>query len=52
LAAFYESRTPEQLAGIEAVALDMWEPFVQATLEAVPLASSKIVFDRFHVRST
>ncbi|MFM8702721.1 MAG: transposase [Planctomycetia bacterium] len=49
LAAFYESRTPEQLAGIQAVAMDMWEPFVQATLEAVPLASSKIVFDRFHV---
>jgi transposase len=49
LAAFYESRTPDQLAGIEAVAMDMWEPYVQATLEAVPLASSKIVFDRFHV---
>ena len=49
LAAFYESRTPEQLAGIEAVALDMWEPYIQSTLEAVPLASSKIVFDRFHV---
>ena len=49
LAAFYESRTPEQLAGIEAVAMDMWEPFIQSTLEAVPLASSKIVFDRFHV---
>ena len=26
LAAFYESRTPDQLAGIEAVAMDMWEP--------------------------
>ncbi len=25
LAAFYESRTPEQLAGIEAIAMDMWE---------------------------
>lgn len=49
LTAFYESRTPEQLAGIEAVAMDMWEPYVQSTLEAVPLASSKIVFDRFHV---
>jgi transposase len=49
LAAFYESRTPEQLAGIEAIAMDMWEPYIQSTLEAVPLASSKIVFDRFHV---
>ncbi|MFM8952376.1 MAG: transposase [Planctomycetaceae bacterium] len=35
LAAFYESRTPEQLAGIEAVAMDMWEPYIQSTLEAV-----------------
>ena len=29
--------------------MDMWEPYLQATLEAVPLASSKIVFDRFHI---
>jgi transposase len=49
LATFFESRTPEQLAGIEAIAMDMWEPYLQATLEAVPLASSKIVFDRFHI---
>ncbi|MFN9368666.1 MAG: transposase, partial [Planctomycetia bacterium] len=34
---------------VEAVAMDMWEPYIQSTLEAVPLASSKIVFDRFHV---
>jgi transposase len=27
----------------------MWEPYVQATLEAVPLAREKIVFDRFHI---
>ena len=26
LGAFYESRTPEQLAGIEAIAKDMWDP--------------------------
>jgi len=49
LATFYASRTPEQLASIEAVAMDMWEPYIQATLEALPLASSKIVFDRFHI---
>jgi len=49
LAAFYESRTPEQLAVMEAVAMGMWEPYIQSTLEAVPLASSKIAFDRFHL---
>jgi transposase len=49
LEAYFTSRTPEQIAGIEAVAMDMWEPFLQATLEAVPLAKDKIVFDRFHI---
>ena len=49
LAEFYKSRTPEQLRAIEAIAMDMWEPYSQSTLEAVPLASSKIAFDRFHV---
>jgi transposase len=29
--------------------MDMREPFIQSTLEAVPLAFSKIAFDRFHV---
>jgi transposase len=28
--------------------MDMWEPFIQSTLEGVPLASYKIVFDRSH----
>ena len=27
----------------------MREPYVQATLAAVPFASSKIVYDRFHI---
>ena len=49
LATFCESRTPEQLAGIEAVAMDLWGPYVQATPEAVPVAFSKIVFDRFNI---
>jgi transposase len=49
LAEFYKSRTPEQLRAIEAIAMDMWEPYVQATLEWVPLSKDKIVFDKFHV---
>lgn len=49
LAQYYGSLTPQQREGIEAVAMDMWEPYVQATLEAVPEASEKIVFDRFHI---
>ena len=36
-------------AGIEAVALDMWKPYLQSTLGHVPAAAEKIVFDRFHI---
>jgi transposase len=49
LAEYYESLTPEQLAAIEAVGMDMWGPYVKATMEHVPLAAEKIVFDRFHI---
>jgi len=49
LDAFYQSLSPEQLAGIEAVAMDMWDPFVASTIEHVPAGRSKIVYDRFHV---
>jgi transposase len=36
LDAFWESLAAEQLAGIEAVAMDMWEPYVESTLSHVP----------------
>ena len=49
LASYYQGLSPEQLAAIEGVAMDMWEPYVKATMEAVPLAAGKIVFDRFHI---
>ena len=49
LDAFYQSLSLEQLAGIEAVAMDMWEPFIASTSEHVPAGRSKIVYDRFHV---
>jgi len=49
LAGFYRSLSAEQLAGIEAVAMDMWDPFIAATRAHVPEAGSKIVFDRYHV---
>jgi transposase len=40
--------TEAQRAAIEAIAMDMWEPYVQATRTQVPDADTKIVFDRFH----
>jgi transposase len=49
LAGFYEGLNTRQLAGIEAIAMDMWGPFIRATREHVPDAERKIVFDRFHI---
>jgi transposase len=46
---YFDSLTPEQLAAIEVVSMDMWQPYVNATLETLPLAADKIVFDRFHI---
>lgn len=46
---YYDGLTLKQREKIEAVGMDMWEPYVQATLAKVPGAAEKIVFDRFHV---
>ncbi len=49
LDAFWQSLTTAQLAGVEAVGMDMWEPYVQSTLAHVPGAAGKIVHDPFHL---
>jgi len=49
LAAYFAELGPVQLAGIEEVVMDMWEPYIRATLAAVPDGESKIVIDRYHV---
>jgi transposase len=49
LSSYYTALTVQQREGIEAVAMDMWEPYVQATRTSLPLAEDKIVFDRFHI---
>jgi len=46
---FWNSLTPEQLQSVEAVAMDMWDPYVNSTLKHLPEAESKIVFDKFHI---
>ncbi len=46
---YYEQFTTEQLADIDAVAMDMWEPFAASTREHLSDADSKIVFDRYHL---
>ncbi len=46
---FFRSLTPSQIAAIEAVAMDMWRPFISSVCEHVPDADRKIAFDKFHV---
>ena len=42
-----DTLSPEQKQGVEAVAMDMWEPFIQTIQTQVPDAD--IVHDKFHV---
>lgn len=46
---FWGSLTEAQLAGVEVVAMDMWEAFRNSTVRHVPDAAQKIVYDNFHV---
>ena len=43
----WQTLTPQQKEAVEAVAVDMWEPFIQAIQKEVPDAD--IVHDKFHV---
>jgi transposase len=49
LSAFYETLTTEAKQQIEAVSMDMWQAYIQATRAAMPDADKKICFDKFHV---
>jgi transposase len=49
LRSYYDRFSSEELASIKGVAMDMWGPYIQATIACVPDAGSKIVFDRFHI---
>src|SRR5215467_5343802 len=49
LDAFWPTLTPAQREGITAVAMDMWEPYVQSPRAHLADAASKLVFDKFHV---
>ena len=44
---YFEKFTPEQLAGIQAVAMDMWEPFANSVRAHLTDPDDKIVFDRY-----
>jgi transposase len=49
LAQYYQQLTAAQRKALQAVAMDMWEPYVAATRAGLPDGDTKIVFDRFHI---
>jgi transposase len=49
LEACLDALPQDELAGIEAVAMDMWEPYIRVIQQRVPDGDIKIVFDRFHI---
>ena len=46
---YFTGLTEAQRDGIEAIALDMWEPYIQSIRAQVPGADTKMVFDRYHI---
>jgi transposase len=49
LDAFWKTLSAEQLASIEGVSLDLWEPYENSIRQHLPDAQDKIVYDKFHV---
>lgn len=49
LGGYDDQLTPEQRDALAGVAMDMWEPYIQATRTRLPGGDARIVFDRFHI---
>lgn len=49
LDAFWTALPAAAREAIEAVAMDMWEPYIGSTRAYLPDADTKIVFDKFHI---
>jgi transposase len=49
LGGYYDQLTPAQRDALAGVAMDMWEPYIQATRTRLPGGDARIVFDRFHI---
>src|SRR6266571_6426647 len=49
LAGYFESLSIEERLAIEAIVMDMWDPYRRTVRDYVPDGDLKIVFDRFHV---
>ena len=46
---YFRQFDPNELEDIQAICMDMWDPYIAATKAWVPGADDKIVFDKFHV---
>jgi transposase len=49
LFSYFAPFTLEDVARVEAVAMDMWPAFINTVVRCVPGAGDKIVFDRYHI---
>lgn len=49
LETYWRRFAPEELARVQAVSMDMWSPFLEATRACVPGAEDKICHDPFHL---
>lgn len=49
LASYFEGLSIDERLGIEAIAMDMWDPYRRTVRDYVPDGDTKIVFDKFHV---
>ena len=49
LVPYFQGLTDAERAGIEAIAMDMWDPYRKTVRDHVPDGEAKIVFDKFHV---
>ena len=46
---FWSTLSDQQLAGLQAIAMDMWDPCFASVREHVTEAERKIVYDKFHI---
>ena len=46
---FWPGLTATQFDGVKAIAMDMWDPYINSTLKHLPEARSKIMFDKFPI---
>jgi transposase len=46
---FWSQYSATERSTVEAVAMDMWQPYIQSTRRYLPEADSRIVFDKFHI---